>query len=121
MILIDLENPNRDTIEQMFRVSREVKRPIAMFVDESDPETTKSAIRAGVSAYIIDGLRRAGVGVGLGQAGHFDQAQGVEALHRDLLQEEERQGLFAACLLAVHTRSHSAIIYSVNKVSSSKS
>ena len=58
VILIDLENPNRDTIEQMFRVSREVKRPIAMFVDESDPETTKSAIRAGVSAYIIDGLRR---------------------------------------------------------------
>ena len=58
VIFIDLENPNRDTIEQMFRVSREVKRPIAMFVDESDPETTKSAIRAGVSAYIIDGLRR---------------------------------------------------------------
>jgi response regulator NasT len=58
VILIDLENPNRDTVEQMFRVSREVKRPIAMFVDESDPEMTKSAIRAGVSAYIIDGLRR---------------------------------------------------------------
>ena len=58
VILIDLENPNRDTVEQMFRVSREVKRPIAMFVDESDPEMTKQAIRAGVSAYIIDGLRR---------------------------------------------------------------
>tara|TARA_B100000424_G_scaffold206210_2_gene163378 strand:- start:147 stop:734 length:588 start_codon:yes stop_codon:yes gene_type:complete len=58
VILIDLENPNRDTVEQMFRVSREVKRPIAMFVNESDPEMTKQAIRAGVSAYIIDGLRR---------------------------------------------------------------
>lgn len=58
VILIDLENPNRDTVEQMFRVSREVKRPIAMFVDESEPEMTKQAIRAGVSAYIIDGLRR---------------------------------------------------------------
>lgn len=58
VILIDLENPNRDTVEQMFRVSREVKRPIAMFVDESDSETTISAIKAGVSAYIIDGLRR---------------------------------------------------------------
>jgi two-component system, response regulator / RNA-binding antiterminator len=58
IILIDLENPNRDTVEQMFRVSREVKRPIAMFVDESDSETTVAAVRAGVSAYIIDGLRR---------------------------------------------------------------
>lgn len=58
VILIDLENPNRDTVEQMFRVSREVRRPIAMFVDESDQQTTMDAIRAGVSAYIIDGLRR---------------------------------------------------------------
>ena len=58
VILIDLENPNRDTVEQMFRVSREVKRPIAMFVDESDSQTTSDAIKAGVSAYVIDGLRR---------------------------------------------------------------
>lgn len=58
VILIDLENPNRDTVEQMFRISREVKRPIAMFVDDSDSETTLNAVRAGVSAYIIDGLKR---------------------------------------------------------------
>ena len=58
VILIDLENPNRDTVEQMFRISREVKRPIAMFVDDSDSETTLNAVRAGVSAYIIDGLTR---------------------------------------------------------------
>ena len=58
VILIDLENPNRDAVEQMFRVSREVKRPIAMFVDETDSEKTMSAIKAGVSAYIVDGLRR---------------------------------------------------------------
>lgn len=58
VILIDLENPNRDTIEQMFRVSETVKRPIAMFVDESDPATTKKAIRAGISAYVVNGLRQ---------------------------------------------------------------
>jgi len=58
VILIDLENPRRDTVEQMFRVSREVRRPIAMFVDESDQETMTAAIRAGVSAYVVDGLKR---------------------------------------------------------------
>ena len=58
VILIDLENPNRDTVEQMFRVSREVKRPIAMFVNETDAERTKAAMNAGVSAYIVDGLQR---------------------------------------------------------------
>ena len=36
VILIDLENPSRDMLEQMFQVSRAVRRPIAMFVDQSD-------------------------------------------------------------------------------------
>ena len=58
VILIDLENPSRDTLEQMFQVSRHAKRPIAMFVDQSDSETVQAAIDAGVSAYVVDGLRR---------------------------------------------------------------
>ncbi len=57
VILIDLENPSRDTLEQMFQVSRWAKRPIAMFVDRSDSESVTAAIDAGVSAYIVDGLR----------------------------------------------------------------
>ena len=36
VIVIDLENPNRDVLEHMFQVSRAVKRPVAMFVDRSD-------------------------------------------------------------------------------------
>jgi response regulator NasT len=58
VILIDLENPSRDVLEQMFQVSRIVRRPIAMFVDQSDRATIESAIDAGVSAYIVDGLKK---------------------------------------------------------------
>lgn len=58
IILIDLENPRRDTVEQMLRVSEQVKRPVVMFADESEPELIRSAMRAGVSAYIIDGLHK---------------------------------------------------------------
>jgi response regulator NasT len=58
VIFIDLENPNRDVLEQMFQVSRCVRRPIAMFVERSDTETIKRAVEAGVSAYIVDGLRK---------------------------------------------------------------
>ena len=43
VILIDLENPSRDVIEQMFQVSRIVRRPIAMFVDQSDRNTIEAA------------------------------------------------------------------------------
>jgi response regulator NasT len=42
----------------MFQVSRWAKRPIAMFVDKSDSDTVEAAIDAGVSAYVVDGLRR---------------------------------------------------------------
>lgn len=58
VIVIDIENPNRDMLENVFQISRAVKRPIAMFVDRSDNETMQSAIDAGVSAYVVDGLRQ---------------------------------------------------------------
>lgn len=58
VILIDLENASRDVLEQMFQVSRIVKRPIAMFVDQSDSSTMAEAIDAGVGAYIVDGLKK---------------------------------------------------------------
>ena len=58
VILVDLENPSRDTLEQMFQVSRLARRPIAMFVDKSDSATVQAAIDAGVSAYVVDGLRK---------------------------------------------------------------
>jgi response regulator NasT len=58
VIIIDLENPDRDTLEQMFQVSRAIQRPIAMFVDQSDSDTIRAAVEAGVSSYVVDGLRQ---------------------------------------------------------------
>ena len=58
VIIIDLANPSRDVLEQMFQVSRVVSRPVAMFVDHSDASMIKAAVDAGVSAYIVDGLRK---------------------------------------------------------------
>ena len=58
IIVIDLENPSRDSLEQMFQVSRAVRRPIAMFVDQSDSSMIQASVDAGVSAYIVDGLKK---------------------------------------------------------------
>jgi response regulator NasT len=58
VIVIDLENPNRDMLEDLFRVSRAVRKPVAMFVDKSDTAMIAEAIAAGVSAYVVDGLRK---------------------------------------------------------------
>jgi two-component system, response regulator / RNA-binding antiterminator len=58
VVVIGLENPNRDMLENLFQMSRAVRRPIAMFVDRSDRDSMEAAINAGVSAYVVDGLKR---------------------------------------------------------------
>jgi two-component system, response regulator / RNA-binding antiterminator len=58
VVVIGLENPSRDSLEQMFQISRAVRRPVAMFVDQSDRATTAAALDAGVSAYVVDGLKK---------------------------------------------------------------
>lgn len=58
VIFIDLENPNRDQLEHMLAVSRAARRPVAMFVDRTDQASMEAAIEAGVSAYIVDGLKK---------------------------------------------------------------
>jgi len=58
VILMDLENPSRDVLDQMFQVSRLVRRPIAMFVDQSERRSISASVDAGVSAYIVDGLKK---------------------------------------------------------------
>jgi response regulator NasT len=58
VVVIDLENPSRDALADMFQVSRHVRRPITMFVDQSDAGQIEAAVEAGVSAYIVDGLRK---------------------------------------------------------------
>ena len=58
VIIIGIENPSRDVLEQMFQVSKLVSRPVAMFVDRSDEGMIQAAVEAGVSAYVVDGLRK---------------------------------------------------------------
>ncbi|MGQ0457895.1 MAG: ANTAR domain-containing response regulator [Hyphomicrobium sp.] len=58
VILMDFENPSRDVLDQMFQVSRVVRRPIAMFVDQTERGAISAAVDAGVSAYIVDGLKK---------------------------------------------------------------
>jgi len=58
VVLVNLENPSRDILEEFFAMSRALARPIAMFVDQSDAESTAAAVDAGVSAYIVDGLAK---------------------------------------------------------------
>lgn len=57
VVLIDLANPSRDTIEELALASKPLERPVALFVDRTDADLTRAAIEAGVSAYVVAGLQ----------------------------------------------------------------
>ena len=55
VVIIDIDSPGRDMLEDMRRISHEQHRPIVMFVDEADPDSIRRAIQAGVAAYVVKG------------------------------------------------------------------
>ncbi|MEL7115220.1 MAG: ANTAR domain-containing protein [Pseudomonadota bacterium] len=57
LVIIDVTNPSRDMIEELTFATGPMERPVAMFVDKSDDSLTKTAIEAGVSAYVVDDIR----------------------------------------------------------------
>ncbi|MCG2634752.1 MAG: ANTAR domain-containing protein [Gammaproteobacteria bacterium] len=57
VIVIDLGSPDRDVLESMQQLSRDNPRPVVMFAEESNAQSTREAIEAGVSAYVVDGLQ----------------------------------------------------------------
>lgn len=57
LVIIDLDSPDRDTLEGMRRIGEERPRPIVLFVDRSDRESIHAAVRAGVAAYVVKGAR----------------------------------------------------------------
>lgn len=57
LILLDMESPNRDTFEHLCIISRDRPRPIVMFTHDNNSDKIRAAMRAGVSAYVVDGLK----------------------------------------------------------------
>ena len=58
VIVIDMDSPSRDVLEHLVFVSQHTPRPVVMFTQDDAPETIRAATRAGVSAYVVDGLDR---------------------------------------------------------------
>ncbi len=57
IVLIDIDNPTRDTLEELTLASGPLDRPVAMFVSGAAGSLARDAIEAGVSAYVVDGLQ----------------------------------------------------------------
>ncbi|PMR78654.1 hypothetical protein C1H70_16505 [Halomonas urumqiensis] len=56
VVIIDMESPDRDALDSMALLNRENPRPVVFFADQHDSDSLQAALKAGVSAYVVDGL-----------------------------------------------------------------
>lgn len=56
VVVVATASPDRDTIDSLREASLVNPRPVVMFVDRSEPGLAEEAVRAGVAAYVVDGL-----------------------------------------------------------------
>jgi response regulator NasT len=61
VIVVACDSPDRDTLESLRDATAANPRPIVMFADRSEPGHAEQAVRAGVAAYVVDGLSPARV------------------------------------------------------------
>lgn len=87
VIIIDCESPDRDMIENMRLVAKENPKPVVMFVEDGDGSLAKEAVRAGVSAYIVDGLSSSRIRPVIEVA--IERFAMVDELRRDLTKSRE--------------------------------
>ena len=86
VIIIDTQSPDRDTIEHLCVISQDTPRPIVMFSADGNTEKIREAVRAGVSAYVVDGLAAQRVQPILDRL--LDRAQGILIKQKNLSEEE---------------------------------
>lgn len=56
MVIVDAESDARDALEHVVMATRDERRPIVMFTNDSDTRPMTEAVAAGVTAYIVAGL-----------------------------------------------------------------
>lgn len=56
VVIVDVDSPDCDILEDMHAINRDHPRPIVVFARDGDRKTIETAVRAGVSAYVVDGL-----------------------------------------------------------------
>jgi response regulator NasT len=88
VVMIDLESPDRDILESLAVLNRQLPTPVVMFSREQDPAFIQQAIAAGVSAYLAEGVDpdkvKTAIDIAIAQFEHF------QALRRNF-EEAQRE------------------------------
>ncbi|MCU7372356.1 ANTAR domain-containing protein [Paucibacter sp. O1-1] len=57
VVIVDSESPTRDTMENLATLNAQMPRPVVVFSEDGSDDPMRRALRAGVSAYVVAGLR----------------------------------------------------------------
>lgn len=78
VIVIDTDSPSRDVLEHLVVMTQHTPRPVVMFAADDARETIREAVRAGVSAYVTDGIDSRKIrGIVDAAVASFDEIQGL--------------------------------------------
>lgn len=79
VVIIDVDAPDRDVLEDLHAINRRQPRPIVVFTEDEDPGHIRAAVRAGVSAYVVGDLPPSRAQPVLAEAiARFEQYQGLQ-------------------------------------------
>jgi len=56
VLVIDMESPDNYIFNQLLEINKQCPKPIVFFVDKSESDVIEKAVKAGVSAFVVDGL-----------------------------------------------------------------
>lgn len=106
VIFIDVNSPSRDTLESLSQISRDRPRPVVLCAVQADTDTIRRAIRAGVSAYIVESVPLSRLQAVLEVAiAHFEQHQALrQELRKARAQLADRGDIEEAKFLLMEKR-----------------
>ncbi|MGR8929580.1 MAG: ANTAR domain-containing response regulator [Gammaproteobacteria bacterium] len=108
-VVLNLYSPNRDVLEMVLELNRVCSVPVIMFAEDQQTETINNVIKAGVSAYIVDGLepRRTKAIIEVAIARFTEQQALKDELKKTKTQLEERKLLDRAKAILIKSQGYS--------------
>ena len=56
ILVVDIEKPDHFIMEQLSQINQSMPKPIVMFSDKGEEAMIQYAVKAGISAFVVDGL-----------------------------------------------------------------
>ena len=124
IIVIATDSPTRDAIEHLCVVSQSSPRPIVMFSGDQRSASIREAVRAGVSAYVVDDLDparvRSIVEVAVARFEAFQKIRDDLAEANDRLEERKLVERAKGLLMSARSLSEDEAYHALRKLAMAK-